>query len=48
MCSCDQILVTLAFLFEKLSQPQFYEDLTKKPIFLRGGVGSSSTIWDMQ
>ena len=26
MCSCDQSLVTLAFLWEKLSQPQFYKD----------------------
>ena len=24
MCSCDQSLVTVAFLWEKLSQPQFY------------------------
>ena len=30
MCSCDQSLVTLAFLWEKLSQPQFYKDLTRK------------------
>ena len=30
MCSCDQSLVTLAFLWEKLSQPSFYKDLTRK------------------
>ena len=39
-------LVTLAFLREKLSQPQFYKDLTRKTGFLRGGLGSSSIIWD--
>ena len=33
MCSCDQSLVTLAFLWEKLSQPQFYKDLTRKTAF---------------
>ena len=44
MCSCDQSLVTLAFLWEKLSQPQFYKDLTRKTAFLRGGLGSSSII----
>ena len=26
MCSCDQSLLILAFLWEKLSQPQFYKD----------------------
>ena len=36
MCSCDQILVTLAFLREKLSQPQFYKDLTRKTTFFEG------------
>ena len=35
MCSCDQSLVTLAFLLEKLSQPQFYKDLTKKTAFFQ-------------
>ena len=35
MCSCDQNLVTLAFLLEKLSQPQFYKDLTKKTAFFQ-------------
>ena len=45
-CSCDQSLVTLAFLREKLSQPQFYKDFTRKTAFLRGGLGSSSIIWD--
>ena len=30
MCSCDQSLVTVAFLWEKLSQRQFYKDLTRK------------------
>ena len=33
MCSCEQSLVNLAFLWEKLSQPQFYKDLTRKPLF---------------
>ena len=33
MCSCDQGLVTLAFLREKLSQPQFYKYLTRKTAF---------------
>ena len=36
MCSCDQSLVTLAFLWEKLSQPQFYRDLTRKTTFFDG------------
>ena len=30
----------------KLSQPQIYKDLTRKTAFLRGGLGSSSIIWD--
>ena len=34
MCSCDQGLVTVAFLWEKLSQLQFYKDLTWKTAFL--------------
>ena len=33
MRSCDQSLVTLAFLWEKLFQPQFYKDLTRKTTF---------------
>ena len=33
MCSCDQSLVTAAFLWEKLSQPQFYKYLTRKTAF---------------
>ena len=33
MWSCDQSLVTLAFLGEKLSQPQFYKDLARKTRF---------------
>ena len=36
ICSCDQNLVTLAFLWEKLSQPQFYKDLTRKIAFFEG------------
>ena len=36
MCSCDQSLVTVAFIWEKLSQPQFYEDLTTKTAFFEG------------
>ena len=34
MCSCEQSLVTAAFLWEKLSQPRFYKDLTRKPAFI--------------
>ena len=36
MCSCDQSLVTVAFLWEKLSQPQLYKDLTRKTGFFEG------------
>ena len=36
MWSCDQSLVTLAFVYEKLSQPQFYKDLTRKTAFFEG------------
>ena len=36
MWSCDQSLVTVAFLWEKLSQPQFYKDLTRKIAFFEG------------
>ena len=36
MCSCDQSLVTLAFLWKKLSQPQFYNDSTRKITFFEG------------
>ena len=36
MSSYDQSLVTLAFLWEKLSQPQFYKDLTRKTTFFEG------------
>ena len=36
MSSCDQSLVTLAFLWEKLSQPQIYKDLTRKNYFFKG------------
>ena len=31
--SCDQSLVTVAFLWEELSQPQFYKGLTRKIAF---------------
>ena len=31
--SCDQSLVTLAFVKEKLSEPHFYKDLTRKTTF---------------
>ena len=34
MCSCDQSLVTVEFLWEKLSQPQFDNDLTRKTTFI--------------
>ena len=33
MRSCDQSLVTLAFLWEKLLHPQFYRDLARKTPF---------------
>ena len=36
MWSCDQSLVTVAFLLEKLSKPQFYKDLTRKIAFFEG------------
>ena len=36
MWFCDPILVTLAFLREKLSYTQFYNDLTKKTAFFEG------------
>ena len=46
VCSCDQGLVTVAFLWEKLSQPQFYKDLTRKTAFTKGGLISSAIIWN--
>ena len=36
MWSCDQNLLTLAFLWEKLLQPQFCKDLTSKTNFFEG------------
>ena len=36
MCLCDQSLVTAAILWEKLSQPQFYKNFTKKSAFFEG------------
>ena len=36
MWSCDQSLVTLAFLLEKLLLPQFCKDLTKKASLFEG------------
>ena len=36
MCSSDQSLVIVAFLWEKLSQPQFYKELTRKTVFFEG------------
>ena len=36
MWSCDQSLVTVAFPWEKLSQPQFYKDFTWKTAFFEG------------
>ena len=36
MCLCDQSLATPAFLWEKLTQPQFYKDLTRKTAFSEG------------
>ena len=38
MWSWNQSLVTAAFISEKLSEPQFYKDLTRKTTFLRGGL----------
>ena len=37
-CRCDHgtSLVTIAFLWQKLSQPQFYKDLTRKTAFIEG------------
>ena len=35
-CRCDQSLVTLAFLWEKLLQPQFCKDLTRKTALFEG------------
>ena len=46
MWSCDQSLLTLAFLWEKLSQLELYKDLTRKTTFLRVCPGSSSIIWN--
>ena len=42
----DQNLVTLAFFWQKLSEPQFYKDFTRKANFLKGALGSSSIIWN--
>ena len=36
MWSCDQSLVTRAFLWEKLTSSQFYKDLTRKTIDFEG------------
>ena len=36
MWSCDQSLVIPALLLKKLSQPQFYKDLTRKTNFYEG------------
>ena len=36
MCTCGHSLLTLAFLSEKLLQPQFYKDLTRKTAFFEG------------
>ena len=36
MWSCDQSLATLAFLQEKLSQPQFHTGLSRKTTFFEG------------
>ena len=35
MCSCEKNLVTVVFLWEKLSQLQLYKDLTGKTTFFR-------------
>ena len=36
MRTCDQSLVTLKFLWEKLSWPHFHKDLTKETAFFEG------------
>ena len=36
MCSYDKSLVTVAFLWQKLSKPQFYKDLTIETAFFEG------------
>ena len=41
-----QSLITIAFLWEKLSWRQFYKDLTWKTVFLRSGLGLRSIISD--
>ena len=50
MCSCDQSLVTLAFPWEKLSEPQLYKDLIRNTTLFEGEgsgfEGSSLIIWD--
>ena len=46
MWSYDQSQVILAFLWDKLCQPQFYKNLTKNKFFLRGAPGSTSIIWN--
>ena len=33
MCSCDQSLVTVTFLWEKYTHPHYYKDLTRKTAF---------------
>ena len=35
-CSCDQSLVTLTFLWEKLSRPQFFKNLTRRTTYFEG------------
>ena len=39
MCPCDQIIVTLAFLQEKLLKPQFCKDLIGKNSFFEEWCG---------
>ena len=36
MCVCDQIFINVAILWEKLSQPQFYKNLSRKNAFFEG------------
>ena len=45
MWSCDQILATPAYLWEKLSKRQFYKNLTEKSNFLTRALGSGLIIW---
>ena len=44
MCSCDQILITLPFYQKNYHNLNFIRIRPENPLFLRGGLGSSSII----